>query len=166
MFHQNTINVGDAFYRFKGRGSGEAGWAQSESNALTHLPLQDASHRALSPPLSSAPSARNICCDPPHPPRHWGTPPSTSGSFILHLCTADLCRWGLLSETEAPFRVVPSTRTWQKSTKVLVFERLDFPEPFRSHFFPLFNLSHVRNAKKKNHFHTNATGDQHQWQLM
>lgn len=48
------------------QGSREAGWAQSESNALTQLPLQDAFHRTVSPSLSSA---RNICCDPPHPPR-------------------------------------------------------------------------------------------------
>lgn len=129
------------------QGSGEA-----ESSALTHMPLQDAFRRTVSPSPSSA---RNICCDPPHPPRRRHAtlsnhephfPPLHNGSLQIrvtesnrgNICSCDIYTY--LTKAAA------CTHTWEH---VYIFYHGSVVI-----FLLLFNLSHTRKDKtEKAHLH-------------
>lgn len=142
------------------QGSREAGWAQSESNALTHLPLQDAFHRTVSP---SVISARNICCDPPHPPRLRHATLYNHKPYFLPLHNGSLqirvigWNWGNIYSCDIYTYLTKAneaacTHIWEH---ICIFYNRSAVSIF---FF--FLICHIQEGiKEKNHIYTKAIGD-------
>lgn len=137
-------------------GSREAGWAQSESNALTQLPLQDAFHRTVSPSLSSE---RNICCDPPHPPRlRHATLYNHKPSFLpLHNGSLQIrvteWNWSNVYSYDIYKYKYPTKENGAACTHIWEHIYI-FYNRSAVLFFVLFNLSHTRRDKtEKSHLY-------------